>query len=42
MYVADLIPRPYINETDDNDRFLKEIIHCVKATRRIPVNDKKL
>ena len=42
IYVADLLFRTYINETDDNDHFLKEIIHCVKATRHIPVNDKKL
>ena len=42
MYVADLLSRSYINETDDNDQFLKEIIHCVKATRHLQVSDKKL
>lgn len=41
MYVADLLSRSYIKEYDQDD-FLKEIVHSVKAVRHIHVTDKKL
>lgn len=41
MYVADLLSRSYINECDEDD-FLREIVHCVKAIRHIQVTDSKL